>query len=275
MLWCHSRVRHPYLRTPPPPYAVTSGINYRSEPMGLRQPSAGGAFVISTGDFDKYKEALNTCTSTTFDCLSKSALAPVFKSANSATGQGFTLIPSATSTATSATQWKITNGNYSINVGLTAGPLLAVSYSINSTTNAVLLDYSNYLSNTLVTGSNPQPQTPTFCAAAGQPVRFRVTQPGGDFDHMMVVDGHGWKQEPYTNDSTRIGNNVLSQQMGTQVVSPNEKLDLVIDSAGGPAKVPGDYVYHSFQFQMFGMWGLFRVVPENTPADRVVACAAP
>jgi manganese oxidase len=255
-------------------YNVTSGINYRSEPMGLRQPLGGGAFVITTGDFTQFTKALNECGTNTFECLSKSALAPVFKSANSSTGQGFTLIPSATSTPTSSNQWKITNGNYSINVSLNAGPTLAVSYAISPTTNAVLLDYSTYLSNTRVGGANSQPQTPTFCAAAGQPVRFRVTQPGGDFDHMMVIDGHSWKQEPYTNNSSRIGNNVLSQQMGTQVVSPNEKLDLVIDSAGGAFKVPGDYLYHSFQFQMFGMWGLFRVLPENTPANKVTSCAA-
>jgi hypothetical protein len=258
---------------------VQSGVNYRSEPLATRNTN----FLIfdTQANIAAYVTTLKTCASLGKACpqLATSSFAAALKTPEKFSGNknapmgGYTLLPSATVTNASipgAAAWVIDNGGTSITIQQTSGngQLLMVRLPFNS----ALSDYSNFLSNARVGGVDPQ--TPIFCAAAGQPVRFRVTQPGGDFDHMMVVDGHSWKQEPYTHNSTVQGNNVLSQQMGTQVISANEKLDLLIDSAGGPFKVPGDYLYHSFQFEPYGMWGLFRVVPANTPADQVMACAA-
>lgn len=277
---------------------VQSGINYRSESLGLRPqnpPAPGTNFIIfDTPDkIAEYVKTLTTCAaqplrratspnappSVLCRGLAHSSLAAALKTpekfpANTNPPKGgYTLIPTATVTTENVpgtNAWRIQNGSYVLFLqqqGSNGQTLL-----VRSSANSAVSNFSNFLSNTRV--GNVDPQTPIFCAAAGQPVRFRVTQPGGDFDHMMVVDGHSWKQEPYTRNSTVQGNNVLSQQMGTQVVSANEKLDLLIDSAGGPSKVPGDYLYHSFQFEPYGMWGLFRVVPENTAPDQVMACAA-
>jgi hypothetical protein len=232
----------------------------------------------------EYVSTLTTCAKAAGACpqLATSSLAAALKTPEKFSGNtnppkgGYTVIPAASVTVASipgANAWVIGNGSYTITIQQTGntGQILQVIVPFTSLDSA-LSNFSNFLSNTRVGGADPQ--TPIFCAAAGQPVRFRVTQPNGDFDHMMVVDGHSWKQEPYANNSTVQASNVLSQQMGTQVVSANEKLDLLIDSAGGRFKVPGDYLYHSFQFEPFGMWGLFRVMPENTAADKVAACAA-
>jgi hypothetical protein len=148
---------------------------------------------------------------------------------------------------------------------------LQVTYTVNVATNPVLIDYSKFLSN--FNSPNPQaPQTPTFCASAGQPVRFRVVQPGADTDQMVEIHGHSWQQEPYTRGGLSIGNNPASQQLGTQVISANDRLDIVLDSAGGAFRVPGDYLYHSFMNQLAGMWGLFRVLPAGQ--DPVARCQA-
>jgi len=256
---------------------VQSGINYRSESLPLRPQQPNFLIFDTQATISSYVTSLNACVKLGTACpqLATSQFAAALKTpekfpANTNPPKGgYALIPAASVSNVSlpgANAWSIQNGGYSITIEQTGGngQLLMVR--------GPLPNYSNFLSNTRVGGADPQ--TPIFCAAAGQPVRFRVTQPNGDFDHMMVVNGHSWKQEPYTHNSTVQASNVLSQQMGTQVISANEKLDLLIDSAGGPFKVPGDYLYHSFQFAPYGMWGLFRVVPENTPPNQVVACAA-
>jgi hypothetical protein len=266
---------------------VQSGINYRSEPLSLRPqnpPAPGTSFLIfdTQAKIAEYVATLNSCVSLGTACpqLATSSLASALRTPEKFSGNtnkvkgGFGVLPTASVTnvsITGSTAWAILNGGYTITIQQTGGngQLLQVIVPFTSL-NSALSDYSTFLSNTRV--GNTDPQTPIFCATAGQPVRFRVTQPNGDFDHMIVVDGHSWKQEPYIHNSTVQAPNVLSQQMGTQVVSPNEKLDLLLDSAGGAFKVPGDYVYHSFMFAPFGMWGVFRVAPENTPLNQVSGC---
>ena len=62
--------------------------------------------------------------------------------------------------------------------------------------------------------------------------------------------------------STEIGHNDMAQFIGSQEVTVTQKYDIVIDSAGGPFQVPGDYLYQAFnQEQKMGIWGLFRVTP--------------
>jgi hypothetical protein len=129
------------------------------------------------------------------------------------------------------------------------------------------LDTSQYISNILTGGD---PQTPIFTAPAGTPVRFRLLHAGGNGDNQQVFElsGHVWQAEPYINNSTAIGDNKTSPFVGvTSGYGATSHYDVVIDSAGGADKVPGDYVYRTWtadQFQV-GFWGLFRVAPAIGP----------
>lgn len=186
-----------------------------------------------------------------------------------------TISAAATASIVSPRSWQMTDGVYTLNVdapNIVGGKVstnLQVTYTINNSpsgTNSLLLDYANFLSTP--TNVNNAPQTPIFCAQPGQKVRFRVVQPGTDTDQMVEIHGHSWEQEPYRENGTRIGHNAESQQMGTQVISPNDRLDLVLDSAGGTFAQPGDYLYHAFMTQQLGMWGIMRVSkdpPQSCP----------
>jgi manganese oxidase len=111
-----------------------------------------------------------------------------------------------------------------------------------------------------------EPETPIFEAVAGTPVRFRVVMPSTTSANSaaqppgFTIHGHGWQDEPYVKRSTEIGHNDMAQFIGSQEVTVTQKYDIVIDSAGGPFRVPGDYLYQAFnQEQKMGIWGLFRV----------------
>ena len=134
-------------------------------------------------------------------------------------------------------------------------------------------DISQQLSNSLVIGDttnrkNGDPNTPIFTAVAGQPVRFRVLYPGGDVieDQVFGVAGHSWQEEPFVNGSTSLGSNPKSQLFGSQQISPNERFDALIPSAGGTFGIPGDYLYSTFLGKKQGLWGIFRVTAAK---DRV------
>ena len=77
---------------------------------------------------------------------------------------------------------------------------------------------------------------------------------------VFALHGHGWQDEPYIKNATEIGHNTMAQFVGSQHVTVTQKYDIVLDSAGGPFQVPGDYLYQAFnQEQKMGIWGLFRV----------------
>src|SRR5260370_24474423 len=77
---------------------------------------------------------------------------------------------------------------------------------------------------------------------------------------VFIVHGHNWQEEPYTERTTKIGDNRLSEHVGATQGGPNQKFDLVFPSAGGVDKVPGDYLYTTYQTAgVLGTWGLFRV----------------
>jgi hypothetical protein len=122
-------------------------------------------------------------------------------------------------------------------------------------------DYTNSLSNSQVGGD---PVTPVFTAQAGTPVRFRVLMSNGHMrNNVFQVHGHIWQEEPYTNNSTRIGSNPLSEWKGAQQGhGSSNAINVVLENgAGGAFRVPGDYLYRtqsSFQFDN-GVWGIFRV----------------
>ncbi len=127
-------------------------------------------------------------------------------------------------------------------------------------------DISGALSDTLVSAD---PQTPVFAAVAGTPVRFRLLHPGGNGDGQNVtIHGHVWQEEPYLNNSTVIGNNPLSQWLGSVNLGPGNAFTAVLEQAGGESGVPGDYLYRTFIVGDFtkGMWGILRV----TSSDGVV-----
>ncbi len=124
-------------------------------------------------------------------------------------------------------------------------------------------DFTNVLSNSQVGGD---PETPVFTAKAGQGVRFRLLMAGGHSrNNVFTVNGHIWEEEPYTNNSTVIGSNPLSEWKGAQYgVGPGSHFDLLMkNGAGGYFRVPGDYLYRTFQSFQFdgGIWGIFRVTP--------------
>lgn len=124
-------------------------------------------------------------------------------------------------------------------------------------------------------GATGDPQTPIFTAEVGTPVRFRMMHPQGTGTaQVFTVNGHVWQREPYTNNSTVIGNNQLSQWLGSHDShGGTDHYDLVIDKAGGQNGVPGDYLYTTFvpNQNFYGSWGIFRVLKNgNTVAGNPV-----
>ena len=88
---------------------------------------------------------------------------------------------------------------------------------------------------------------------AGSEVRFRLFNSGAETDgnvgnttNVFTVQGHDWQELPYIADSRKIGNNPLTQQMGTQQVTPLEAYNIVLPSAGGSYKTPGTYEFYYF-----------------------------
>jgi hypothetical protein len=116
------------------------------------------------------------------------------------------------------------------------------------------------VSNQLVGGD---PKTPIFTAAPGDRVRFRMAHPyGTGTSQVFTVHGHVWPRNPYKNESTEIGDNSLSQWLGSRDNhGATDHFELVLDSAGGDREKPGDYLYTVYlpgQAQL-GAWGIFRV----------------
>jgi len=134
--------------------------------------------------------------------------------------------------------------------------------------------YAQALSNTLYCPPS-DPKTPVFVAAAGMPTRFRLVVPSSvtsnevEAPPVFMVHGHHWQEEPYTDNSTKIGQNRLSKTLGATQAGPYQKFDLLFPSAGGTGRVPGDYLYVSFQTaEIAGTWGLFRVTPYQVAIEK-------
>jgi len=153
-------------------------------------------------------------------------------------------------------------------------------------------DIHRAFANELVGGD---PKTPVFTAKPGQPIRFRVLEPGGHArGHVFALDGHAWQRQPYyqnsdrqagtdplpdptrlcgsatdpdctndtNNDGVTPGQNLISPWVGAQEgVSASSHFDINIPQAGGPLNTTGDYLFRdsaslgSYQ----GLWGLLRV----------------
>jgi hypothetical protein len=141
-------------------------------------------------------------------------------------------------------------------------------YAGNATT-----DFSCMLSDQLV---QQDPQTPIFTAGIGDSVRFRLAHPfGTGTSQVFVLDGHVWQRNPYKNDSNEIGDNSLSQWIGSRDNhGSTDHFDLVVDKAGGEGGQAGDYLYTVFvPLQATqGAWGIFRVGPKGTSTQSNAAC---
>jgi hypothetical protein len=115
------------------------------------------------------------------------------------------------------------------------------------------------------------PLTPVFTATAGAPVRFRVLHPpAAGIVQTFVLHGHVWQRNPYVNNSKAMGDNKLSQWIGSiDNLGSTTHNDIVVSKAGGEAAVPGDYLYTTFvpAKAEFGLWGIFRVLnPDGSVA---------
>jgi hypothetical protein len=135
--------------------------------------------------------------------------------------------------------------------------------------------YSNSIIVPTANEPNPDPVTPVFTAAAGTPVRLRLLVPGTSTSNALtpgmvfMVHGHPWQEQPYINDSTKIGFNPLSETQGAQQAGVGQKFDLLFPSAGGQFKVPGDYLYTTYQTgNSAGTWGLFRVTGSTVAIEK-------
>jgi hypothetical protein len=127
-------------------------------------------------------------------------------------------------------------------------------------------DFSNTLSSLSTNagcGLTPcDPVTPIFTAKAGTSVRFRVLETAGHArQHGFTVFGHHWNFEPWTKNSTVLGANPFTFEIGSQSgIGPTRHLN-ILTKAGGLNSITGDYLYRtqdSFNFSS-GLWGIFRV----------------
>ena len=148
--------------------------------------------------------------------------------------------------------------------------ILGPNPKLNNNTRFNLFNVAQATSNSLV---YDDPQTPVLVAKAGEEVRMRILHTYGSAEGItFTVDGHVWQEEPWNKDSadvmgsTIMEYNKMSEWKGaTPMVMAMTNYQLLLQSAGGTNKVPGDYQYSSYSAQMYsnGTWGIFRVLPEG------------
>ena len=153
--------------------------------------------------------------------------------------------------------------------------------------NNITGDFSCMLSNQLALSPGPPPQvgdpkTPILTAKAGDKVRFRMTHPfGTGTSQVFSLHGHVWQRNPYIMNGTQLGNNILSQWIGSRDNhGSSDHFDMLIDKAGGEGKQLGDYLFSVFVPTQArdGAWGIFRVLDSNNqpaPAGQTQNAACP
>ena len=96
------------------------------------------------------------------------------------------------------------------------------------------------------------PATPLLEANLGDPMVVRSLVGSTNDIHTVHIDGHWFREEPWSS---------TSQPIDTIRVGISERFDVVIPAAGGPQRMPGDYLYYSGRpFKLHeGSWGLMRV----------------
>ncbi len=110
-----------------------------------------------------------------------------------------------------------------------------------------------------------RPQTPIWTVSRRQPARVRVVHPAGDTQAQVYeLTGHVWQEEPFNASSTVLGVKSTSNWEGSHPgTGPSVKLDVLLDSAGGPWGIEGEHLYRTYVSWAFdnGLWGLFYVRP--------------
>jgi len=96
------------------------------------------------------------------------------------------------------------------------------------------------------------PATPLLDANLGDPIVVRALVGATNDAHTVHVDGHWFRAEPWS---------LTSPPTNTIHVGISERFDLVIPAAGGPQRMPGDYLYYSGRLSKLaeGSWGIVRV----------------
>lgn len=153
---------------------------------------------------------------------------------------------------------------FSDNLRISGGNASAVNYRTEPQgfrfSGFTTTDFSCMTSNQLV---NAEPQTPIFTANGGDKVRFRMFHTfGTGTSQVFSLHGHNWQRNPYTNNSTQLGDQNLSQWLGSRDnYGSSDHADILLRSAGGERARTGDYLYTAFvPIQgAQGPWGIFRV----------------
>jgi len=98
------------------------------------------------------------------------------------------------------------------------------------------------------------PVTPIIEAHAGDPVRIHILGANNEQNGIFGLEKHEWPIEPFMGGA---------DQLSAVQFSGAEVLDAFIPSAGGPYRLPGDYVWGNqrLPYSQSGQWGYFRVVP--------------
>ena len=105
--------------------------------------------------------------------------------------------------------------------------------------------------------SHGDPATPVVEAYLGDPVVVRLLVAASNGMHTWHLDGHTFRLEPYS---------ATSPPVSTVHLGISERYELSIPAAGGPQRLPGDYLYYSGQSSHLreGSWGIFRVHASDT-----------
>ncbi|MGQ0521205.1 MAG: multicopper oxidase domain-containing protein [Actinomycetota bacterium] len=96
------------------------------------------------------------------------------------------------------------------------------------------------------------PETPMLEAYLGDPVVVRTLVGSNNEAHTWHLDGHWFRTE---------ASSATSAPTSTAHLGISERFDLVVPAAGGPQRMPGDYLYYSgrsFKLRE-GSWGILRV----------------
>jgi FtsP/CotA-like multicopper oxidase with cupredoxin domain len=96
------------------------------------------------------------------------------------------------------------------------------------------------------------PATPLLEANLGDPVVIRSLVGAANEIHTTHIEGHWFRVEPWS---------ATSPPVSTVRVGISERFDLAVRAAGGPQRMPGDYLYFNGRPSKLreGSWGLVRV----------------
>jgi hypothetical protein len=238
-------------------------VNYRTEPQSLRYP--GYQNLTGTATFT------NASTSVT-------GVGTLFQTelVGGANGNKL-LLQNSPSTVRGQVQSITNNAQLTLAANATANASGPFAKQIKITEFSCMT--SNQLWNAPVMPVAPigDPQTPIFTAAVGDQARFRMTHPfGTGTSQVFTVHGHVWQRNPYTENSTQLGNNSLSQWIGSRDNhGSTDHFDIIIDKAGGEGGQAGDYLYSVFVpiQARNGAWGIFRVGNNNPQVLTNATCS--